>query len=39
MAITAGIGSDHVDLPNVLKTEKNPNPTASMVANGYLLMF
>ena len=27
------------DLPNVLKTEKNPNPTASMVANGYLLMF
>ena len=21
------------DLPNVLKTEKNPNPTASMVAN------
>ena len=27
------------NLPNVLKTEKNPNPTASMVTNGYLLMF
>ena len=23
----------------MLKTEKNPNPTASMVPNGYLLMF
>ena len=27
------------NLPNILKTEKNPNPTASMVPNGYLLMF
>ena len=26
-------------LPDILKTEKNPNPTASMVPNGYLLMF
>jgi FAD-dependent oxidoreductase domain-containing protein 1 len=26
-------------IPELLKTEKNPNPTASMVANGYLLMF
>jgi FAD-dependent oxidoreductase domain-containing protein 1 len=26
-------------IPEVLKTEKNPNPTASMVTNGYLLMF
>ena len=27
------------NIPEVLKTEKNPNPTASMVTNGYLLMF
>jgi Glycine/D-amino acid oxidases (deaminating) len=26
-------------LPETLKTEKNPNPTASMVSNGYLLLF
>ena len=26
-------------IPDLLKTEKNPNPTASMVPNGYLLMF
>ena len=26
-------------LPDILKTEKNPHPTASMVPNGYLLMF
>ena len=26
-------------IPEILKTEKNPNPTASMVTNGYLLMF
>jgi FAD-dependent oxidoreductase domain-containing protein 1 len=26
-------------IPDLLKTKKNPNPTASMVANGYLLMF
>ena len=26
-------------IPELLKTEKNPNPTASMVTNGYLLMF
>ena len=26
-------------LPETLKTEKNPNPTASMVPNGYLLLF
>ena len=26
-------------IPELLKTEKNPNPTASMVPNGYLLMF
>ena len=26
-------------IPQLLKTEKNPNPTASMVTNGYLLMF
>ena len=26
-------------IPDLLKTEKNPNPTASMVTNGYLLMF
>ena len=24
-------------IPELLKTEKNPNPTASMVPNGYLL--
>ena len=27
------------NLPKHLKTKKNPNPTASMVPNGYLLMF
>ena len=26
-------------IPELLKTKKNPNPTASMVPNGYLLMF
>ena len=26
-------------IPELLKTEKNPDPTASMVTNGYLLMF
>ena len=26
-------------IPDLLKTDKNPNPTASMVPNGYLLMF
>ena len=26
-------------IPEILKTEKNPNPTASMVPNGYLLLF
>ena len=26
-------------IPELLKTKKNPNPTASMVTNGYLLMF
>ena len=26
-------------LPELLKTKKNPKPTASMVPNGYLLMF
>ena len=26
-------------LPETLKTQKNPNPTASMVPNGYLLLF
>ena len=26
-------------IPDLLKTEKNPKPTASMVTNGYLLMF
>jgi FAD-dependent oxidoreductase domain-containing protein 1 len=26
-------------IPELLKTQKNPNPTASMVTNGYLLMF
>ena len=26
-------------IPELLKTENNPNPTASMVPNGYLLMF
>ena len=26
-------------IPELLKTEKNPKPTASMVPNGYLLMF
>ena len=26
-------------IPELLKTDKNPNPTASMVPNGYLLMF
>ena len=26
-------------IPELLKTEKNPKPTASMVTNGYLLMF
>ena len=26
-------------IPDLLKTEKNPNPTASIVPNGYLLMF
>ena len=26
-------------IPELLKTQKNPNPTASMVPNGYLLMF
>jgi FAD-dependent oxidoreductase domain-containing protein 1 len=26
-------------IPELLKTEKNPNPTASVVPNGYLLMF
>jgi len=26
-------------IPELLKTEKNPNPTASLVPNGYLLMF
>ena len=26
-------------IPDLLKTEKNPTPTASMVPNGYLLMF
>jgi len=26
-------------IPELLKTEKNPNPTASIVPNGYLLMF
>ena len=25
------------EIPNLLKTDKNPNPTASMVPNGYLL--
>ena len=28
-----------LQLPKTLKTEKNPNPTASMVPNGYLLLF
>ena len=28
-----------LNIPELLKTEKNPNPTASMVPNGYLLMF
>jgi FAD-dependent oxidoreductase domain-containing protein 1 len=28
-----------IKFPELLKTEKNPNPTASMVTNGYLLMF
>ena len=28
-----------LNLPETLKTEKNPNPTASMVPNGYLLLF
>ena len=28
-----------LELPQTLKTEKNPNPTASMVPNGYLLLF
>ena len=28
-----------LQIPELLKTEKNPKPTASMVANGYLLMF
>ena len=27
------------NIPEALKTAKNPNPTASMVTNGYLLMF
>ena len=27
------------EIPNLLKTDKNPNPTASMVPNGYLLLF
>lgn len=26
-------------IPELLKTKKNPNPTASMVPNGYLLLF
>ena len=26
-------------IPETLKTEKNPNPTASIVPNGYLLLF
>jgi FAD-dependent oxidoreductase domain-containing protein 1 len=26
-------------IPQLLKTKKNPNPTASMVPNGYLLLF
>ena len=26
-------------IPELLKTKKNPKPTASMVPNGYLLMF
>ena len=26
-------------IPELLKTEKNPNPTASIVPNGYLLLF
>ena len=26
-------------IPELLKTQKNPKPTASMVPNGYLLMF
>ena len=28
-----------LSLPEKLKTKKNPNPTASMVPNGYLLLF
>ena len=28
-----------INLPETLKTEKNPNPTASMVPNTYLLLF
>ncbi len=28
-----------LDVPNSLKTKKNPNPTVSMVPNGYLLLF
>ncbi len=28
-----------LELPETLKTKKNPNPTASMVPNGYLLLF
>ena len=27
------------DISNTLKTKNNPNPTASMVPNGYLLLF
>ena len=27
------------DISNTLKTKKNPNPTASIVPNGYLLLF
>ena len=26
-------------IPDLLKTKNNPNPTASMVPNGYLLLF
>ena len=29
----------YFQIPELLKTEKNPKPTASMVTNGYLLMF
>ena len=27
------------EIPNLLKTKKNPNPTASVVPNGYLFLF